>query len=576
MITDLLLYYSGLSSVIALSLLFIGLGHLTLKRTLNSYEQFHLLYKHGLAFCTGLGLFIIFHRISTVLLSNSFYSFYLTLIASVAYLFFLEKDLLRFLKKNWQRSGKKLAILLLIFLVFERFVFMAMVTVSENGFADIGSHLGTGHTQSYANIASYIFSAEYIYPFDKNYFQSILATFQMYLGLKIPYLALHFWRATLLYMTALMGYGFLRQFHCERWPSLFGMTALLFGSSSFTFLYIISVVTGYPLFLSIYADSVVALPSSLLLIVMLEALYSKKMRSQFFTLTIISTQIMMLIISAMQVNLLLLVTLSAYLLYRIYLHGSTYWQRDAGILLFCIFITFLGTLQGGPLAPKEFQSRVEVPGVAPAAQEHSTGQTMILPEATSNFLYVGHDPDKKPKGCQGGVSVSTAGLFANRVAPLSVAMPFLLSSGVQKEIFLTIYETQFWLFLKLVFWPLLLLTLALSLYKNKTLHFNYFFTTLFFSVGSVVSFLFSSQGDKWIFTRFLYPGMSLSVLIGILAIDSLFKEKFKEKKRRLWALVILSILGVFMIYGPSRYAVENALCTSTFYGDLIHFVLTQN
>ncbi len=466
----------------------------------------------------GLTVFLSIWRVFDFVLKSASFGFFM----SVLLLFILSY---LYLKKNCiflSRSFVKLSYFLFLALVIQ---ILCTMFWTREVYTDAFSTLGSGHSPRYANITLHVIAIDRIPAIGLNYVQSLLSAIPIFLGGESPLVYLSLWLGLSLFLFSLMNYYLFRWFGFSKTISILGAIILNFGNTAVSIRHHLVLDTGSPFFLAAYSDTLHSIGIMVLATFITTTLVFKfEPKSElkklvkifivlgclFYSNTLMSPQGIAISCS----------TIGILFLYN-YLSKSTskkvrnYFFIPIGILVFTLL---LGTQTGGFLTPISRQDLTVLPGVA------RIDSSDFRPEFSPSIPYY--------LGSYHNWIMATPETF------LVKGEPFL---EMANRLAIVIGQSLY-----VMFFPILGLVLTFF-YRKKSpqVEILFYVSLIAFVVGLIIVWPLRIHGSKWMWTRFLIPGIYFAqscFCIGLFYFSSLTFKKIQN------AINILIVL--FICWGP--------------------------
>jgi len=482
-------------------------------------------YEFAASYFTGVVLHIGLWRVCSVLLRNAAaglsISFFLLLLIG----FFLgdRPAFLALLRALTSSVFKNKKILLFAAII----PFAVIVFWTSNILPGVVAYIGSCHSPRYAGLAQYIVTANHIPTLNQNFGQSMLASIPMFMGIQTPYLNLNIWLSISIVALFFLVVGYLRMFGVDF--AFLGAMIALGGNTALSLTHVVVVDSYSPPLLSGYSDSVISLGSFLVFADLVWLLGEKKERSFAVSLFCVAIFFIGWNYSAPQ-NIMVGLALLAVIVIKKWLERSGLLRRETMLLGIAAGAFIVGAGFGGMFTPRSLVESPDVPGLM--SLEKGIAIIPAFPYRTG----FGH--------------------YKSGTAPqynLNVPMREFVEKSTVKEKYELFYqaETQFWLSLRVVFFPLLALC-ALAWIAHETadarLGSHCMALLVAFLVGFPLAFLLAVGPFKfkWELSRLMMPAYLLGMTALVLALDA-FSKKYPHLR---WNIVKIA-LTLFVCAGPA-------------------------
>lgn len=419
-----------------------------------------------------------------------------------------------------------------------------------NPFSGLG---GVGHSFRAANLSLYFVEKNYIPVLNQNVGQSLLASIQMFCGFINPQLSLILWLNVTLGMALVFSYGLLAIFIKETNWRVFSCFLLFVGGPALSLSYVSVTDTGSTLILSNNLNTIISVFIFMVFLLYLFDSYNKKINFKTDILFFVWFGFSGNMFGAQNILLAILVLLA--LLYKNRKEFATCSQTIFYLSIFLLGSIF-GALFGGMLVPKFMISNVVIPGVMTIYQTNEKPVSFRFPRLSEGDS---ESFNRSLDVFNGRKKDDTLPLINNE---LSQNIQSLNSDSLKYKIknnYILFALVRIFRSIQLIFYPLLALIVFKYIQKkdavlNSNLLLSYLFeiTCILFTVGVVVSSVFSVYGYYWELSRFLYVGIFLSMFFVALVFSYLIKNclslrRFKEASFWL-VLCVFILLGPFLEY----------------------------
>lgn len=482
-------------------------------------------FKVASGYFLGVVLFLFLFRASAQFFSAQF-SFYI----STVVLFLVA--LYGFLKKSFRDfyQSKNLKLFFIFFFSFLPvavillFYWLNIPSVPLSPFDTIGSL----HSGRYAGISHYIFANNLVPILPQNYGQSLLAVIPYFFGVKTPSLNLYVWLMVSQFYLILFTWGLLGIFNLSKRKMIFGTAFIMAANSALSLTHVLVIDSGSPFILNGYTDSLVGLVTFIFLLYWLYLSWArddKKYRVIDSLLVIVTSVVWCMI--APQNNILFAGFSFCALLYNIFKNRKLV-GRSILVCIFVILFTLIGRFQGGMLAPAGLISKTDIPGMMSLSEESKNDpvdskKISLLPYLQQNVGYAGHWV-----------------LWPQNSSVESVAIPFVLEEWV-------------WSAVRTLFFPLIgigglligLIRKRINFGNDGLIYYSTLTTLVIFGGGLFVTYLFKLNGYKWELTRFLIPGLYLSMVSFVIYINKLVQKGSRFKNVVIAVILVLPLAGPF-------------------------------
>ena len=546
--------------IFSIILILSGIG--LIKFSTSTKENPPLLLYLGLGYFIGMAFLLTSWSLLESVIGEANISLYLSIFLMLFIIFSSSsyKELYR-IKLLFYNHKKEIII---IFLVFP-FLIISYNLPPNN--LSLWESFGTPLGIRYANISIFINQTNTIPSVSQNSGQSILAAIPLFFGLQSTALFnLYLWLISTMSALAAMIFGFFRYLQISALKSYLGLFFVMFANASLSLIHTHVIDSHSPLFANGYSHDIFSAGSFFSMLLLIRWIFLSKIRSLSTVLIIFSSLIVSWCLTAPQ-NIIIGFPL-VFFLGILCLKNKKLSKK----ILVCwtmgsIFCLGIGLTQGGFLSPLMLHDKVQIPGLT---KSPINKLYLLNPGINYSNVFINQGlqyPD--PYRFHKNINLYKKFLMKNNNENYSLKL-----DGESYQAFLkllVITEVEFWLGIRIMFFPILgiiflifcLSSFALefkwySVSKNELSVLKYFSFTISFSflVGFMIVFLLYINGMKWPLSRFFLPGYNLAIISLFIALK-LFIDKslsIKNNSKKIWIIIVTLIT-----FGPF----SNILLTST-------------
>lgn len=509
-----------LLKIMAVSILFLTAGNIL--RTKTGWHESHYSLFFWIAADYFIGFLLYFFCIRTI---GLFMPFSISTYISILFLFFLiilNRNKISIISKDYNRFALYIIPVFILQLTFIILFWM------QSDLNNVFSIIGTLHGPRYANIALYILKNNHIPVISQNYVQSLMAATPFVFGGNMILVSLSIFLAINISFFWMLVNGLLKRFFVDKSLQFFATILVMCGGICFSTRNFLLVDSGWPWFANGYSDTIVALASFVILLLLLIRTSSRDSSiNKNWMLVVAGIHVVSWFALGVE-NIILLGGIAVvYTCLKLYRKLFSITQFTLFLFVF-LCSSIIGIVEGGMLTPHILQSRVDLPGLMALKNpdKHAISFKLGLPYYIMN----------KSKDSLRSPIVSTN--FAYRE-----------DEGFAFSKHKVLYKSFYALGLQVLFIPFFTILLSLqwvNKIKDDTLKKIICCGILSFVFGLAIVFPFDFFGRKWELSRFLIPGY---FSIGVLAAVNFFNvaNKFNIK----FGKPILIFMTIFFLIGPA-------------------------
>jgi hypothetical protein len=526
---------------IILALGFIFSGRAILIFCYKDFEKTQYQLLLSMSYFMGLAFFLCFYRLLSLIISDAFFSLLIVLISTflINILSFHNSKFI-FSKKKWH---------LYIILFFSIFIIQLLYWTDSN--ADMSnpySALGTLHSLRYINISKYIVLVNSIPIINQNYGQSLLVSAPLFLHLKASLLSLLIWLSISTTFLIIGTYGILRFTGIDVKSAIRGVLIVFLGNTALSLTHILVIDSGSPFLFIGYTDTIASVGTFIIFIIWL---MNQIEENTTFSLTKTALFLLILVISwniiAPQ-NIILIYIILFYFIIRQYFLKRTFQKNLIFISTLFFIYSIIGTYTGGMLSTKKIDQNIKIEGLMSLSKQNND-KIGIMPQLPYHFF-------NGEKWERANASLGTSeSLKENLELYKKTRSIFYLKKFILKSWW--VFELNFWILLKIMFFPLLGLFGLIILHKwklnfldnaNTKINISILLIINFITLTSGLVFVFfvTLSGYKWELSRFLIPGIYLSML----SLGIVFSTIIKIFKCYKYPIIINYTLLLIIIFPP--------------------------
>ena len=411
------------------------------------------------------------------------------------------------------------------------------------------------HSLRYINISKYIVLVNSIPIINQNYGQSLLVSVPLFLHLKASLLSLLIWLSISTTFLIIGTYGILRLTGIDVKSAFRGVLIVFLGNTALSLTHILVIDSGSPFLIVGYTDTIASVGTFIIFIIWLMNQIEKNTSFSFIKAALF---LLILVISwniiAPQ-NIVLTYIILFYFIIRQYLLNRTFHKNLTFIAILFFIYSIIGTYTGGMLSSKKIDPNIKIEGLMSLSKQNNN-KIGIMPQIPYNFF-------NGEKWERANASLGTSeSLKENFELYKKTRSIFYLKKFIIKSWW--VFELNFWILLKIMFFPLLGLFSLIILHKSKLIFLDNSNTKIYISKflminfitfisGLALVFFVTLSGYKWELSRFLIPGIYLSMLsLGIAF--SIFNKFLKNYK---YTILINYILLLIIIFPPIYQSLYN-------------------
>jgi hypothetical protein len=550
---------------IALAGLFILAG-LSVYGLLGPGVRHPLSLKVGIGFFSGLSLFVLCYR--TVASHDARLGLIITLagmlLLAVLVVVSMKDGVRDALHAMWERRTA----ILLTAAITPLFVLAMWLEPRPSMVLHPSDPLATLHSGRYANVVLYILRENYMPVLGQNYLQSLLAsTVPMVTGWHWPLFALYLWLSISVAMLTIMFYGTLRLFDFSHTRAYVGAAVLMLGNTALSLTHVVVIDSGSPFFYNGYTDTLVSAGTFFVFLFYLRRIYFNGVTPADCIVPLVLGVTWNMYApqnSLLAIGLLFLTGLIAWRASR------DYRKYLMALAVLCLAV-WIGSFQGGFLAPKKLLEETPIPGALKLA---AGNKEYHIHAGLTGFRPTSHLPRTKwtPIAWHRYPLIQeTAGNQPLRRKVLARLSALYAAAYTFGSNLLAAFG--------LMFFPVLGMSLMGWLAARKKparpdvspaadpMHL-FAVSLAVFAGGFVVSFFLDIRNAyKWELSRFMTPGIALSMLLLVISLYWI-KDRFLKRSRGKYAwlpaavfaltlfgpvtnIVFMSIVNVSAINGPA-------------------------
>ena len=542
--------------IFLLSTLFLLSGMGLYNKSVNSSYAQPISFRIGFSFFLGMALFLSSWIILETIIGSADYSLYFSVLFKIIICYILRNE---YDFKKWNKSIKPFLKYLFFIGGFVPFILLIFyLPPFEKGTTWIGST----NSLSYSNISIYFFQSNSIPGFSNNIGQSLLASIPLFLGFPSTSLLNNFiWLSFCNLAFGITLFGFFRLFNLSYTKSWIGLFLVMFGNTALSLFYVNVIDSGNPYFLISYSHTYFAVGSFLGSLIWARNILLENNRSFFYISLIIISFVISWCITAPQ-NIVIGFPMILIMGFFGTIKKKINYKIFTKFFLIALFALPIGIINGGMLSPKKFRNPPDLYGLG----KTPVGK-IIIPnlglESGGTGIYHNYLTTFPPWERFKNVREQYKKIFKYDKNLKKVFFEFQQGSG---RIFLEIlvrFQTEFWLAIRLMFFPLLgIFLLNILLIKNnknqylliqkfsneQTALLTYLKNSanLSFLGGFILAFFLEIEGHKWELNKMLNPGILLGMISLFLAINFLIinAERFQLNfvKIIFFSTIIISII----------------------------------
>jgi len=520
------------------ALFFTFFGKILIEKILKNSNSFSQKLKFSISYFLGITFFLFLYRFFSVFF-NSFNSFVfaIILIFTVCIFDFKRPYFFSIINVKWKNY-----LLLFVSILIIQFLFWVGSNESlNNSFSSIGSL----HSIRYINIAKYIVSENEVPLLNQNYGQSLLATIPLHFNIGGSPFSLFYWVSISSFFLFILTYGLLSWLGLSLKSSMYGTLIVMIGNTALSFTHILVIDSGSPFLFNGYSDSIISIGTFILYIIWF--IFNLKNN---FKMAHFESYLLLLILAASwniyaPQNIIFAILTFVFFILKFLIKKQFSIKKLLLSFIFFVTISLFFSYTGGMLASRAtLNEGVKISGVMKLSRNENV-RSGLMPYLPFNYF--------------NGKNWQMNDFFlGNRDTILNLKNEVTKTKKTQTVSqlffnFLYILEFNFWVSLKILFFPLFGLVISF-LFKNivrydsgkRDLHLFYFyfkyFNILLFIIGFLISYFLILSGYKWELTRFLIPGVYTSMII--------FTIIFFSLKNRYTHYNYIFNLVLFFIIGP--------------------------
>ncbi|MFC1566337.1 LamG-like jellyroll fold domain-containing protein [bacterium] len=494
----------------------------------------------GLSYFAGIALLLSLWRLTSFVLGNAIFSFYITniFLMIISIVLFKKERSTELIQEVINTINKYKWIILIIFILVASIV--ALKWMGSFSIADVYTSayhdIGTINSGRHVNIITYIVESNRIPILGQSFGQSILSSIPLFFGIKTPFLNLTIWLIFSISFLIFLSYGVLRYFKLNIFSAILGVFVLMVGNTALTLGHILVLDSMNPLAFNGYTDSIFAIGSFFFFLFWIKSCFSEKNISLFVNvLAALSIGISWNLCGAQ--NIVLVIPLFLIILFFAFIRKFKYMTKITIVSILFFIAVSIGIFQGGMLTLDNKQDRLQLEGV------HKVVSTLSK-IVSFNPAFVHHTGFGRK--------------WERNYHRVDISKVKNVDSFFYE--FIVGFEKNLWEALRLTFWPVLgfilmfLLLFTKSYEKLKILDnkkiiqekFLLLFSSGVFIIGFSINFFIAITNHKWELSRFLMSGNFLGVLCLILALSKIFNNTTSKKAMK---IIIFFIVGIMTI-GP--------------------------